>query len=50
MKTIIEDFKIHVRLPKIIMDGVRSLKSKGMTYNDIIKMALIDYIRRNKVD
>jgi len=49
MKTITEDIKIHVRLPKIIMDGVRSLKEKGMTYNDIVRIALIDYIRRNKV-
>jgi hypothetical protein len=46
---ITEDLKLHLRIPKIIMDGVRSLKEKGMTYNDIIKIALIDYIRRNKV-
>jgi hypothetical protein len=45
-----EDFKVHCRLPKIIMDGVRSLKAKGLTYNDIIRIALIEYIRRNKVD
>jgi hypothetical protein len=46
---ITEDLKLHLRIPKIIMEGVRSLKEKGMTYNDIMKIALIDYIRRNKV-
>ena len=45
--TNIEDFKVHLRLPRIIMEGVRELKEKGMTYNDIIRIALIDYIRRN---
>jgi len=44
-----EDLKIHLRLPKIIMNGVRSLKERGMTYNDIMRIALIEYIRRNKV-
>jgi len=48
MKT--EELKVHLRLPKIIMDGVRALKVRGMTYNDIIRIALIEYIRRNKVD
>ena len=45
-----EELKIHLRLPKIIMDGVRALKVRGMTYNDIIRIALIEYIRRNKVE
>lgn len=46
----IEDFTIHLRLPKIVCDKIRAYKKLGYSKKDVVTMALIYYFRHNKTD
>lgn len=46
----IEDFKVHLKLPKIICDQIRAYKKLGYTKKAVITNALIYYFRHNKTD
>lgn len=46
----IEDFKLHLKLPKIVCDQIREYKKLGYSKKDVITMALIYYFKHNKID
>lgn len=42
------EYTFHVRLPPILSDTLDRAMASGLTKAEIIRAALIDYLRRNK--